>query len=700
VALGGKRFLGAGVALSFAMAIGCHVQSPIGHSVSEGPAVPMPMPIGLPVDPLVDLRATENSMRARMDFVHASASDVALGADPYVVRSAAPNRLVGILRGRAALVELDGSLREVARLPAPESPSGLAVAAGGDIFVVGELSSRVARYRRARGELEPAGSIELSGIRAMRDVTTGPEGVVYVVEDHDGRLVTFRPAAGAESAALRADSRLCHGPLHVLRVARSVIVDCLLDHAIVIRPVDRFGFPVIEGETRIVHDGPMWGLDAVDDHGTLLVAVGGVEDHPLDRTQGSFGFIDSFVTLYAVSAGTAAKLGEVNTSERGLVTPKALKFVDWQQGSIRLAVAGYASDRLALLEWKKRTEHEPTRILDEPRVRTWSLPPGSAMMDRLADGSFVIANPLLDAWVRTTEDKTVVVSVEDETSKARDPDSRLGEALFFTTLMAPWNKSDGRLSRFTCETCHFEGYADGRTHHTGRGDVHATTKPLAGLLSNRPYFSRALDPDLTTMVDNEFAVAGAKSDRNPWFSLRAADIPWLRELSLRDEMLSPLALRRALTIFFVDFTHRPNPSVVGRSSWGDLERKGAEVFRDRCEGCHEARLMTDDPSTRLPFDEWEARVMTREGPIVWARADYVKTGVVPYVHEKGARVVSLRRLYKKFPYFTNGSAKSLGDVLDRVGSGDGPFLHDGAASEAQRLGREDKAALLAFLDLL
>jgi hypothetical protein len=62
--------------------------------------------------------------------------------------------------------------------------------------------------------------------------------------------------------------------------------------------------------------------------------------------------------------------------------------------------------------------------------------------------------------------------------------------------------------------------------------------------------------------------------------------------------------------------------------------------------------------------------------------------VMPYLHASGTRVPALRRLYKKWPYFTNGSAKSLADVLDSH--------HDGAAN----LIADDKTALLAFLALL
>jgi hypothetical protein len=720
----GERAAPLRVALFFALGVASCTHAPSGFARADGGAdIPAAAPASSP-DPLESLRAFENATRARMDFARAQTSDTALGADPYVIRRlvGVGGSFVGLLRGRSKLVELDGSLHEVARLPAPESPTGLAIATNGEVFVVGELSSRVARYRRGRAKLEPAGFIELPGVRAMRDVATGPEGVIYIVEEHDGRLLTLKPGADAEpsSRVTRVDSTLCHGPVHVLREGRAVLVDCLLDHMVVVRNVDSQGFPTADGETRIVHDGPMWGLDALgdapptetgrgqnpSDAASLLVAVGGVEDHPLDRTEGSFGFVDSFVTLYRVSSASAGstwevtKLSEVNSSELGVVTPKALKLSRSMPGHLELAVAGYGSDRLALLDWKLPIQQNRARGLDDPTVKARPIPPGSRMMALLPDGSFVIANPLLDAWVHAASDENAIVHVEDDASKKRSADSRLGEALFFTTLMAPWNKSDGRLSRFTCETCHFEGYIDGRTHYTGRGDVHATTKPLLGLLNNRPHFSRALDPDLTTMVDAEFRVAGAKSGHDPWFSLSSSDFPWTAGLSIDREKLAPQELRRALMTFLMDFTHRPNPSVVGRARWGDLERSGAAVFRDKCETCHEARLVADDPSTRVPFERWEERVMAREGAIVWARAEYEKTGVVPYVNEKGARVVSLRRLFKKYPYFTNGSAKDLASVLDRVGFASGSFFHEGAPEWASGLRDEEKAELAAFLDLL
>jgi cytochrome c len=154
-------------------------------------------------------------------------------------------------------------------------------------------------------------------------------------------------------------------------------------------------------------------------------------------------------------------------------------------------------------------------------------------------------------------------------------------------------------------------------------------------------------------------------------------------------------------VFLMDFTPRPNPSVLGRRSWSTEERRGAVVFRDRCESCHAARLVTDRPDSVVSFGEWERLVMSPTGPIVWARESREKTGVTPYVHDEGTRVPSLRRLYRKRPYFTNGSAPDLDALLRRARFTSEGFLHDGGGRSAgDRLDDSDRAALLAFLDLL
>jgi hypothetical protein len=273
------------------------------------------------VDALQPLRDFEADRRDSTDFAHFPPSDTMLGSDPYALRrvllstqpgtSGAPTspRFVGLLRGRSAIVALDESLHQTSLLEAPSSASSMAITKEGDVFVAGELSHTIQRFRFAREELRAAGTIDLPDVRAIRGLAAGPEGVLYVIEEHEGRLLTLMLAADERASAKesspdrsiafrRFDEPVGHGALRVARVGPYVLVDCLLDHVIVIRRVDRAGVPVTHGEARIVHDGPIWGFDAVEvpkpagANATLLLAAGGVEDHPLDRTEGSFGFID------------------------------------------------------------------------------------------------------------------------------------------------------------------------------------------------------------------------------------------------------------------------------------------------------------------------------------------------------------------------------------------------------------------------
>jgi hypothetical protein len=655
-----------------------------------------------PSDAVERLRAFEADRRASTDVRSLPPSDVATGPDPVAIqRVPGLPLLVGVLRGRSALVLLDEELHEIQRVKAPRAASSLAVTLAGDVpevLVSGEESPVIARYAVRNGRLVRRGTIELRGVRSVRGIAAGPEGVVYVVEDHDHRLLTVDRRGAVLSGG---EKPIGLGPRHVLRTDHHVVVNCILAHAVVVRPVDERGIPLLEGEARIVHDGPLWAVDARETTAGLLVALGGVEDHPLDRRQGSFGYIDSFVWLYRVAGAppSVQRLSEVNVSALGVVTPKIVAIAPDEPEAMR--VLGYGDDSLAQLVWTdRRPNHRGVR--PRPDVVTRRFVPGAVAEAALGNGRWVVADPLLDAWVIDDGAAPRVIPVADGESRvARSVESRVGEALLFTTLMAPWNRTRGSLSRFTCEACHFEGAVDGRVHNSGRDDVRVTTRPLLGLGNDRPYFSRALDPDLAAMVHNEFRVAGLRSRHDPWFGLGTSDAPWLASLGVGSTPLSPEELRRSLMTFLMEFTPRPNPSVLGRRSWSAEEGRGAIVFRDRCEGCHTARLVTDRADSAVPFVEWERLVMRPAGPIVWARDSREKTGVTPYVHEEGTRIPSLRRLYRKRPYFTNGSAPDLDALLRRARFTPDGFLHDGGdGSAGDRLGDADRTALLAFLDLL
>jgi hypothetical protein len=704
---------------------------------------PPPPPSVAAPDRLAPLHAFEEERRRAADWAHLPPSDQALGPDPIAVRAlpadrAHPHdspRFVGLLRGRDAVVLFDDSLHELARAAAPALPTGLSVAEDGEIAVSGEQAGRVARFKVEGDALRPLAGLvfddetdhvggdpqPLRGLRDVALVKVRGTRVVYAVDERRGRLLaTSTGASGTKSRSLPTG----HGAFRVARAGEQLVVDCLLEHTLEVYDLDADGLPVAPPRATVHHDGPIWGFSAVPTPQGLLIAAGGVEDHPLDRTEGSFGFVDSFVFLYLVpKTGEPRRLAAVNVSEHGVITPKAILLRVLPGGGASVVAAGYGSDRLAEITWTAGVDAAGNTA---PTVTTRASLPGAASF--AASGNLLVfADPLLDAWFAlapsplplpvpvpvpppvpvpvsvpvSAASAPIPVPVPDGAASSRSAASRVGEALFFTNLMAPWDKSEGRLSRFTCETCHFEGYVDGRTHHTGRGDVRATTKPLLGLFNNRPHFSRALDADLTIMVDNEFRAAGAKSDHEPWFSATEAALPWTALLGVPVASLDAVELRRSLMAFFMDFSHRPNPAVLGRGVFTDLQRRGSDVFLARgCEGCHEARLSTDDPTTRMPKERWEALVMSREGPIVWASTAYRKTGIEPYVHDEGARPPSLRRLYKKWPYFTNGSAKSLREVVERARFRGTETWHDRAPEGATGMTASEAEALVAFLDLL
>jgi len=657
------------------------------------------------------LRAFEQQRRAATDFATLPPSDVALGPDPYRIAAlGGGERLIGLLRGESAAVVLDADGAELTRVAAPGSPSGLAVSADDDVLVVGEAARGLAHYRIDGGRLERVATLPVDAL-GMRDVAFAPDArTAYVVEEREGRLLAVSlerdPAPkrvvadrGAkrvvEGGAFRA-SRVrelsrCHGPIQVEAITGYVAVNCLLDHTIELR---RDGGEVM----RIHHDGPLWSFALhPEPDGGVLVAAGGVEDHPLEREDGGFGYIDSFLYLYRLAPGAPqpVRLGAINTSALGVVTPKWVAFRAADAGAVAVTAAGYASASLVTVTWRGADFTAP------PRVDQTELPPGTSAAQLAGDGTLVAANPLLDAWIVKRGGAPRVVPVASGRPQ-RAASSRIGELLFFTTLMSPWNSSEGKLSRFTCETCHHEGYVDGRIHYTGRGQVHATTRPLYGLFNNRPHFSRALDKTMTQMVHAEFRVANRHNGRDPWFALTRAEAPWLEHVAGALAQLPPELLREAFMTFLMDFTHRANPAAVDHMQFTELERTGARTFRDRCAACHAARLVADDPASVVPFERWESLVLSPSGPIVWSNAAYAETGVVPYVHQSGARVPALRRLYKKWPYFTNGSARSLSEVLDRFAWTPSATYHDGAPADAAlvRLTDDDKPALLAFLGQL
>jgi hypothetical protein len=609
------------------------------------------------------------------------------GADPYRIAEQ-PNGsgFVGVLRGGRALVTLDAQLVELQRVALPETPTALCVATTNDAWVASRYGSRLVRIGlgpvgAARSTLEL--DLRLSGVA---DLACGDAGLVYVLPADGSELLTLDGAGRVlgRRAAMP-------GPLRLQRTGRYLLESSLFERSLRVLELTPSGLPGRE-VARIRHDGTLWAFDARASGSELLIAAAGVEDKALVRAHGEFENIDSFVWLYRMRDGLE-RVASLDVSDSGVVVPKAVH-LEPGVDSITLTVLAAGSGRLLRARWSG----DPSA---PPRLETLPAPPGVSDAVFEADGSVDYADPLFDAWIKLDAVGTHIQRVDPE--RRPDPDVRLGEALFFTELMAPENSSAGTHSRFSCETCHFEGGVDGRLHYTGRADVSVVTKPLFGLANNRPHFSRALDRDLSSVCHNEFRVAGAGSGTDPWFALATARFPWLYELGIARAELGPLEQREALLKFLYAFSHAPNPKSQGRTRFSALEAEGARAFQEHCQSCHSARVLSDDPASEVPFADWQNAIFSRNAPLSWARAEYAKTGILPYVHEHGTRITSLRRLALKPRYFTNGSAPDLANVLERFREGGAGerALHDATSTTGLAdLPRTTRPALLAFLQLL
>jgi cytochrome c551/c552 len=318
-------------------------------------------------------------------------------------------------------------------------------------------------------------------------------------------------------------------------------------------------------------------------------------------------------------------------------------------------------------------------------------------------GRIVLASPLADAVavLDLAGDARRVLPLRDARHPPPSPLARLGEALVFSTALAPEQDSDGIGSRFTCEACHDDGGSDGRLHSSGRfaddGEVMVSTKPLRGLFQNPPLFSRAYDDSVAAMVHAEVRVANAGSARDPWTPLvPALDAPFLDDV-LHDvggdafgDVIDPVTQRRAMLHFFAGYAPAPVPSSTmapTRADWG--------VFQARCQGCHQPRVFTDDPASVV--DDDRAADLARLRGLVWASERRVDVGVRPLVREGGARVSSLRGVADKRPLLTNGSAPTLEALLRQLRLEGSHVWHDGPPTRGTPLADDDVDALLRVL---
>ena len=593
----------------------------------------------------------------------------AFGSNPFLIITIPhTQQKIVLLRGSSEVLLLDPSLKIVDRKPTPRLPRGWVLVDDRHLFVTGELSNAVILYEVGPGELLEKTKFSIEQSTGLRGAAYVPElNSLFVIDAPRRKLiqVSLSPKWRDGNTALRTkEYPIGAGALQIEYAHGHLFLNQLLNHRIDVIPLTTNGAD-LSNQQSIVHNGPIWGFNTASRGDHLLLAAVGVEDHPLDRTQGEFGYVDSFLFLYEVpvarpkGSGSPRRLAARNLSAHNIVTPKAVR-LEHDATGFKVWVLAFGSDRGAVFN------------LQGPKLspaRTFPAPPGSTdfLVEQTKTGTQLLAtNTLLDQVYRLTPagppDAQGILEKVSLANLYPSSEARAGELLFFTTLFSPKNRTEGHLSRFTCETCHFEGTIDGRIHYTGRGNVFATTKTLRGLANNVPLFSRAGDQSLASMVIAEFQVANQK--RQDDFSLAVDQYPWLKNIQELPPRLGALELRKSFLAFFVHFGNETNPRTAITTQLTPAAVAGLEVFRTRCAYCHRAIRSTRHEEI-VNFQDWQASIEDPSIDLVWGAPFYTKTNILPYVSQKGARVPSLRRVSEKYPYFTNGSSRDLHSVLER-----------------------------------
>lgn len=630
------------------------------------------------------------------------------GDDPYRIMDAPRSgEFLVLMRGSSEMVLLDSSFEDIARVNTPPSPAGWEEVDSGIIVVGGELSNELGFYRVGSGNISELGKLSLPGVVSIREVEFLPDDrTIFLTDPWRDMLVRIKLPADwsrrirngniSDLALEISEYQIGAEPIDLEYSNGYLAVNLLLDHKLLLLPTQH-GIPDITGATAIAHAGPMWGFDIAPDGEGLRIAIGGVEDRPLDRTGGEFGWVDSFVFLYSFQQpGTEPGLiASKNVSELGMITPKVVRFRDRNVPTSTIFAAGFGSGVI--------TELERTGETFEP-VESRNVPPGTTDFTFGEGGltGLTLANTLVDAIYSlspSTHSADMTPSYRPS-STTRNPLNFLGEMLIFTELMAPNNVSDSVLSRFTCETCHFEGGIDGRTHYTGREQIFATTKPVQGLANNVPLFSRGGDETMASMTLAEFKAAN-QGDGTELFSLQTHDYPWLAHFVELPDSIGPEMLRRAFLSYLASYSRPYHPLRADSTPLTEGARAAIETFRQRCGFCHQPLFTTSNRFEGVEHEEWPTWLESEQNDLVWGAPHFSKTGIEPYVSPRGTRVTSLRRVTQKYPYFTNGSSQTLRDVLERFRyNGSDSWHHVPPADMTNAHRRLERDEINNLLDLL
>jgi hypothetical protein len=388
------------------------------------------------------------------------------------------------------------------------------------------------------------------------------------------------------------------------------------------------------------------------------------EDRALSRERLSVEGLDSVLLALDASSPSDAvpfvdpgpgRRSALNLSERVHDPLVGLDAISIDPGSGRIAVAGAGSDNLLVTSLDG--------LLDAPAIAVGANPSAVAF---LPGGRIVTADRLSDtlSFVRSDPGSLAVVDTLGVGRPERPTRAERGEALFYSRSLVPNNVATGPLSIYTCAACHADGHIDGRRHPSKRNRFFSMTKTCRALAGTEPFLSVGHPDTFAAFADNIVAThaQGALQAPDDYDQYPVA-LRLRRDDRWTTVTLSPKDVRAALAEYLQRIPLEPSPfAPVGRAALTPPERGGLALFRDRCGACHQL-LPATSSTHEVPSRDVERALLA--GRLVLTSARRYDVGT-PILGDGGNNPPSLRGVWAAAPYFSDGSAATLDDVVRRT----------------------------------
>lgn len=274
----------------------------------------------------------------------------------------------------------------------------------------------------------------------------------------------------------------------------------------------------------------------------------------------------------------------------------------------------------------------------------------------------------------------------------------LGGALFFDARLS----GDGKLSCASCHNPEF-GWSDGQPTAVGFGQkvLHRASPTIVNVGYNSIHMwdgrARTLEKQALGPMMAAEEMNSPMEDIVGWISRQPEYISGFRA-AYPNEGISLTTLAKALAAFQRTVVSRD--SAFDRWIKGDASAmtaqqiRGFEIFRDpeggNCEVCHSAPNFTDNGFHNVGLASYD-----REDPDM-GRFAHVPIGVL-----KGAfKTPTLRDIERTAPYFHDGSAATLAEVIDHYARGGVTDTDLSPNMKPLTLSAQDKSDLVAFLKAL